>query len=81
MTAKAKTEATPKQDKRTLTYKGCKEFKGRVEHTQQQMDQLKAAIDKGMTYAEINRKDGPITAGDGHKFVAYAVRRKWVRFS
>jgi len=84
MTAKAETTATaetPKQDTRKLTAKGCKEFKSRVDHTQKQMDQLLAAVNKGLTYAEINRKDGPITAGDGHKFVGYALRRKWVKFA
>jgi len=71
----------PKVDKRKLTTKGCKEFKSRVQHTQDQWDQMCTAINKGMTYAEINRKDGPITANDGHKFVGYALKRKWVKFA
>jgi hypothetical protein len=84
MNAKATTATdteTPKVDTRKLTTKGCKEFKSRVDHTQKQWDQMVAAINKGMTYAEINRKDGPITAGDGHKFVGYALNRKWVKFA
>lgn len=84
MNAKAtKTDdkGTAKVDTRKLTTTGCKEFKSRVEHTQDQWDQMLAAIGKGMTYAQINRKDGPITAGDGHKFVGYALNRKWVRFA
>lgn len=76
----AKTDET-KVDTRKLTTKGCKEFKSRVDHTQKQMDELLAAINKGMTYAEINRKDGPIKAGDGHRFVGYALRRGWVKFA
>lgn len=72
---------TPTVDTRKLTTNGCKEFKSRVDHTQKQWDQMTGAMKKGKTYAEINRKDGPITAGDGHKFVGYALKRHWVKFA
>jgi hypothetical protein len=72
---------TPTVDKRKLTTTGCKEFKSRVDHTQKQWDQMVKAMKAGKTYAEINRKDGPITANDGHKFVGYALKRGWVKFA
>ena len=80
-TATETTKEEPKRDTRKLTVKGCKEFKGRVEHTQEQYDQMVAAINAGYTYAEIKHKHDHITAGDGGRFVGYALKRKWVKFA
>lgn len=68
-------------DMRKLTISGCKEFKGRVEHTQDQYAQMCAAIKAGKTYAEIAHKHDYITAGDGGKFVGYALKQGWVNWA
>ena len=68
-------------DKRMLTLDGCKEFKGRVEHTIDQYAQMCAAIKAGKTYAEIAHKHDYITAGDGGKFVGYALKQGWVNWA
>lgn len=70
-----------KVDMRKLTTVGCKEFKSRVQHTQDQWDQMCKAIKAGKTYAEIAHKHDFITANDGGKFVGYALNRKWVKFT
>jgi len=68
-------------DTRKLTTTGCKEFKSRVQHTQDQYDQMCAGIKQGKTYAEIAHKHDVITANDGGKFVGYALKRGWVKFA
>lgn len=85
MNAVTKTDENTKTEKpkdtRKLTTKGCKEFKARVEHTQNQYDQMCAAIKAGYSYAEIAHKHDHITAGDGGRFVGYALKRGWVKFA
>lgn len=75
------TKAEKPVDKRMLTLDGCKEFKGRVEHTIDQYAQMCAAIKAGKTYAEIAHKHDYITAGDGGKFVGYALKQGWVNWA